>query len=132
MSLTNNIEQLFTKRPNSYVPAKTIAYHLGLESLRREHPDIVNHLHHMGMAIICAPVRAIMSYYGIIGPFASYLFSFIRLTADEAVEFSAGTSTWPWTWPINEQVIDVLHKGAYSLIVGFLCDKYIRGVSWFN
>ncbi|KAF2419595.1 hypothetical protein EJ08DRAFT_690534 [Tothia fuscella] len=132
MTVTNKLEQLITNRPNSYVPASTIAYHLGLQGLREHHPIPLNHAHRFGMAIITAPIRAMMSYYGVIGPFASYLFSFVRIAADEAVEISAGTSTWPWIWPINQQVIDVLHKGAYSVIVGFLCDKYIRGVSWFS
>jgi hypothetical protein len=74
MIFTNKIEQLFTNRPNSYVPASTIAYHFGLHALYREHPDLLNHAHHFGMAIITAPVRAIMSYNGVIDPVASNLF----------------------------------------------------------
>lgn len=51
---------------------------------------------------------------------------------DQAVETTAGVSSFPWTWPINEQVIDVVHKGVYALVVGYMCDKMVRGVDWFN
>jgi hypothetical protein len=31
-----------------------------------------------------------------------------------------------WTWPINEQVVDVLLKGVYSLVTGYMCDRLVR------
>lgn len=130
MNFSQKIEQLFTHRPNSYVPGKTTAYHFGLDFQRN--PDVLNQIHHMGMSIITAPIRAIMSYYGIIGPFASFVFTGIRMGADQLVEQTAGVSNAPWTWPINEQVIDIVHKGFYALIVGYMTDKMVRGVEWFN
>lgn len=84
------------------------------------------------MGILVGPVRAVMSYYGIIGPFASLLFTVLRITADQVIEISAGTSALPWTWPVNEQVIDMAHKGVYACVVGYLTDRYVRGVEWFN
>ncbi len=130
MTLSNKIEQAFTGRPNSYVPGHTTGTLLGLS--RDRHPDFLNQVHHYGMGIIVGPVRALMAYYGIIGPFGSFLFTGIRLLADQLVENAAGTSDFPWTWPINEQVIDLLHKGVYALVVGYICDTQIRGVTWFN
>jgi hypothetical protein len=132
MNGSNKIEQMITNRPNSYVPGRTIATHLGLSSFYEQHPDILNQVHHMGMGMIAAPIRAIMSYYGIIGPFASFVHTGIRIMMDQFVETTAGVSSPPWTWPINEQVIDVLHKGVYSLVTGYICDRLIRGVDWFN
>jgi hypothetical protein len=41
-------------------------------------------------------------------------------------------SNLPWTWPINEQVIDILHKGVYALVTGYITDRVVRGVDWFN
>lgn len=73
-----------------------------------------------------------MSYYGVIGPFASFLFTGVRLAIDQVLENSAGTSAPPWTWPINEQVIDLLHKGVYAVVVGYSVDRLVRGVTWFN
>jgi len=73
-----------------------------------------------------------MSYYGIIGPFASFVFTGLRVAADQVVENAAGTSAMPWTWPINEQVIDLAHKGFYALLVGWITDRAVRGVEWFN
>lgn len=30
------------------------------------------------------------------------------------------------------RIIDIFHKGVYAIISGYLCDRYIRGVTWFN
>ena len=98
---TNKIEQLFTNRPNSYVPAGATANLFGLSQHR--HPDLLNHIHHFGMGMISGPIRAIMAYYGVIGPMSSFIFTAIRLLVDQTVEIRAGVSAMPWTWPINEQ-----------------------------
>ncbi|EON61140.1 hypothetical protein W97_00351 [Coniosporium apollinis CBS 100218] len=130
LTVSNKLEQLITHRPNSYVPGHTTGNLLGLS--RDRHPDVLNHFHHWGTGIIAGPVRALMSYYGIIGPFASYVFTFIRLGLDQTLENTAGTSAPPWTWPINEQVIDLLHKGIYALVTGYITDRLVRGVTYFN
>ncbi|RYO95835.1 hypothetical protein DL764_007587 [Monosporascus ibericus] len=124
MALVSKVEQVFTHRPNSYVPGRTVATHLGLsgDSFAR-HPDILNHIHHFGMGFLAGPVRAIMSYYGIIGPVASFMHTGIRIMMDQVVENAAGVSALPWTWPINEQVIDVSLKGVYALTTGYICDR---------
>ncbi|KAF2838021.1 hypothetical protein M501DRAFT_956139 [Patellaria atrata CBS 101060] len=132
MSVTNKIEQLFTNRANSYIPARTTATNLGLSDSVRRHPDVINHVHHFGMGILAGPVRSIMSYYGIIGPVATFMHTGIRITMDQVVENAAGESGLPWTWPINEQVVDLLHKTAYCLVTGYICDRVVRGVDWFN
>jgi hypothetical protein len=132
MAVTNQVEQVFTHRPASYVPGRTVATHLGLSNYFGRHPDILNHVHHFGMGLLAGPVRAVMSYYGIIGPVATFMHTGIRILMDQVVENTAGTSALPWTWPINEQVIDIAHKGVYSLLVGYICDRVVRGVDWFN
>jgi hypothetical protein len=133
MSGSNKLEQLFTHRPNSYVPARTMGNHLGVTAdFYSRNVDLLNNLHHYGMGMLAGPVRAIMSYYGVIGPVATFIHTGIRIIMDQSVELTAGTSALPWTWPINEQVVDVLHKGVYALVTGYLCDKMVRGVDWFN
>jgi hypothetical protein len=93
---------------------------------------VVNHLHHFGMAFLAAPIWATMSYYGIIGPVASLVFLPIRITIDQIIEIPSGAGDWPWTWPINEQWVDITVKGFYAFVVGYLTDKYVRGVDWFD
>tara|TARA_R110002003_G_scaffold27_2_gene1354 strand:- start:2977 stop:3387 length:411 start_codon:yes stop_codon:yes gene_type:complete len=133
MSGSNKLEQLFTSRPNSYVPARTIGNHLGVSAdFYKRNVDLLNNVHHYGMGMLAGPVRAIMSYYGVIGPVATFFHTGIRIMMDQSVELTAGTSALPWTWPINEQVIDVLHKGVYALVTGYMCDRLVRGVDWFN
>jgi len=80
------------------------------------------------------PIRQLrlLAYYGVIGPIASFMFTGIRLTMDQVLENAAGTSVWPWMWPINEQVVDLVHKGVYAVVVGYVVDWYVRGVTWFN
>ncbi|KAF2866547.1 hypothetical protein BDV95DRAFT_202691 [Massariosphaeria phaeospora] len=132
MAGTAKVEQLFTNRPNSYVPGRTVSTHLGLSSTFGQHPDMMNQVHHYGMGILAGPVRAAMSYYGVIGPIASFAFALVRIAMDQVVELGAGVSALPWTWPINEQVVDMTHKSIYALVVGYMCDKLVRGVDWFN
>lgn len=131
MTLSNKIEQFFTNRPNSYVPGHTTAYHFGIEN-RDRHPDVLNHIHHWGLGMITGPIRATMSYYGIIGPYASFMFLAFRILCDEVLENTAGTSSAPWTWPINEQVIDLVHKAVFAFLGGYICDRMVRGVTYFN
>ena len=84
------------------------------------------------MALIAAPIRATMSYYGVIGPMASLMFLPLRIAIDQAIEISQGTSAMPWTWPINEQWVDMGHKAIFAFVTGYLTDLYVRGVDWFN
>jgi hypothetical protein len=133
MTGSNWMEQFITSRPASFVPARTIGNHLGVSAdFYQRNINLLNNAHHYGMGMIAGPVRAIMSYYGIIGPFAVFVHTGIRIMMDQVAETSVGVSALPWTWPINEQVIDVLHKGVYALVTGYICDKMIRGVDWFG
>lgn len=132
LTVSNKFEQGLTNRPGSYVPGRTTATHLGLSDYFGRHPDVLNHVHHWGMGALAGPVRAIMSYYGIIGPIASFMHTGIRIMMDQLVENTADTSALPWSWPINEQVLDLVHKGCYALMTGYICDRVVRGVDWFN
>jgi hypothetical protein len=33
----------------------------------------------------------------------------------------------PWSWPVDEQVIDLLHKGIYAFATGAIADRLIAG-----
>ena len=73
-----------------------------------------------------------MAYNGMTGPFASFMFMALRLTADEALEVYAGTTALPWTLPIMDQTIDLLHKFVFAFVSGYVCDRMILGVRYFG
>lgn len=31
------------------------------------------------------------------------------------------------TWPVNEQVIDILHKGVFAFVTGYFTDRWLQG-----
>jgi hypothetical protein len=66
-----------------------------------------------------------MSVYGIRGPFTDFLFTGIRLANDQTLENWTGAGAPPWTWPVWEQVIDILHKGVFAFATGFVSGQAI-------
>ncbi len=66
-----------------------------------------------------------MSSYGMNGPFSSFMFTFIRITTDQTLENITGVGELPWTWPYDEQIIDILHKLVYAFVTGSVSDKLI-------
>jgi hypothetical protein len=123
MTLAEKLEQAFTGRPNSYVPAHTLERLLGL----REKPDKdrlgLNWAMHWGQGIVLGAVRALMAQKGIGGPVGSFLFLNLRLFNDQAFENATGVGASPWTWPRDEQTIDLLHKAIYAFVTGAVADR---------
>ncbi len=125
MTIVEKVEQAFTQRPNSFVPAHT------LERLLRVpyRPDAerlwLNWAMHWGQGILLGSVRGIMAARGIRGPVGSFLFMNLRLLNDQAFENLTGVGAPPWTWPRDEQVIDLLHKGIYGFVTGAVADRLI-------
>ncbi|EHY59079.1 hypothetical protein HRR83_001652 [Exophiala dermatitidis] len=126
MTLGEKVEQALTHRPNSYVPGKTLARLFNLDS-NKWSPDTLNWAMHWGQGILAAGVRGLMSYYGIVGPFGSYLFMGVRLLVDQSLENYTGVGALPWTWPVNEQIVDLLHKAVYAAVTGYVADRLILG-----
>ncbi|TFK53009.1 hypothetical protein OE88DRAFT_1627406 [Heliocybe sulcata] len=126
MTLGEKIEQFITKRPSSYVPGHTLERLLGYPW----RPDSqITHLNwgmHYGQGALAAVIRATMSLYGIRGPFADFMFVGIRLLIDQTLENWTGVGALPWTWPANEQIIDIVHKGVFAFVTGWVCDAYIQ------
>jgi hypothetical protein len=52
-----------------------------------------------------------MAERGLRGPVGSFLFLNLRLLNDQTLENATGVGAPPWTWPVDEQVIDLMHKG---------------------
>ena len=101
MTLGEKVEQAFTHRPNSFVPAHTLERLLGV-------------------------LRGVMAEGGLRGPWASAMFTVVRLTADQTQENITGVGAPPWTWPRNELLIDLLHKGIYGFTTGVVADRLAR------
>jgi hypothetical protein len=125
MTLAEKLEQLITKRPDSYVPHHTLAHLLGLPTK----PDNVylNWTMHWGQGILLGAVRGLMAEKGIRGPVASFLFMNLRLLNDQTLENATGVGSLPWTWPKDEQAIDLIHKGIYAFVTGAVADSLVSG-----
>ncbi len=68
-----------------------------------------------------------MAERGLRGPVGSFLFTNQRLLNDQALENATGVGAPPWTWPVEEQVIDLAHKAIYGFAAGLVADRLIVG-----
>lgn len=127
MTVAEKLEQLLTHRPNSYVPAHTLERLLGLAHKPDNKRLVLNWTMHWGQGILLGIARGLMAEKGIRGPVGSYLFMNLRLLNDQTFENATGIGAPPWTWPIGEQAIDLLHKGIYAFATGAVADKLIQG-----
>ena len=126
MTLGEKVEQVLTGRPNSYVPAHTLERLLRLSSKPDSERLWLNWAMHWGQGIALGAVRALMAEHGIRGPTASFLFLNLRLLNDQTLENATGVGAPPWTWPVDEQVIDLLHKAIYAYATGAAADRLVR------
>jgi hypothetical protein len=127
MTAAEKLEQAVTHRPNSFVPAQTLE-----RLLRLPHkPDTerlgLNWAMHWGQGIVLGAVRGLMAARGMRGPIGSFVFLNLRLLNDQTLENATGVGTPPWTWPIDEQVIDLLHKAIYAFVTGAVADRLVPG-----
>ena len=127
MTLAEKVEQTFTHRPNSYVPAHTLERLLKLSHKPDEQRLGLNWTMHWGQGILMGIVRGLMAQKGLRGPVGSFMFMNLRLANDQTLENATGVGAPPWTWPVNEQVIDLVHKGIYAFTTGIIADRLISG-----
>jgi len=64
--------------------------------------------------------RAARSAYAIRGPFVGFVFTGVRLCVDQNLENATISGSPPWTRPVDEQIIDVIHKGVYAPVTGYV------------
>jgi hypothetical protein len=124
MAGASKLEQAFTKRPDSYVPAHTLAHLLGLQD-----PDSDrwgrNMAMHYGSGAIAGSIRGVMSAANLRGPVASLMHANIRLAFDQTLENATGVGAPPWTQPRDELAIDLVEKGIFGLVTGLLADAMV-------
>ena len=80
---------------------------------------------HWGQGIALGAVRALMAERGIRGPVGSFLHLNLRLLNDQTLENATGVGAPPWTWPVEEQVVDLLHKAVYAFATGAAADRLV-------
>jgi hypothetical protein len=127
MTLAEKVEQSFTGRPNSYVPGHTLERLLGLPAKPDRDRLRLNWAMHWGQGILLGAVRGLMAERGLRGPVGSFLHMNLRLLNDQTLENATGVGAPPWTWPVDEQAIDLLHKGVYAFVTGAVADRLVDG-----
>ncbi|RDV10966.1 hypothetical protein DXK94_07295 [Arthrobacter sp. RT-1] len=128
MTAGEKVEQFLTKRPNSYIPARTLLTLLGQRPDDAQKPLVWNHVMHWGTGALLGSVRGIWAVTGIRGPLANTKHTVVRLAFDQTLENATGAGAPPTSWPGKEQVVDVTHKAVYSLATGLAADRWIRPV----
>jgi hypothetical protein len=125
MTLGEKVEQAISGRPNSYVPAHTLESLLRLPKRPDEERLGLNWTMHWGQGVVLGAVRGLMARGGLRGPMGSFLLLNLRLLNDQTLENSTGVGALPWTWPVDEQAIDLLHKAVYAFTTGYVADRLI-------
>jgi hypothetical protein len=77
---------------------------------------------HAGQGALVGVLRAVMANAGLRGPWASAMFTVVRLTSDQTLENATGVGAPPWTWPRDELAVDLLHKTVYGFATGVVAD----------
>ena len=125
MTSAEKVEQLITGRPSSFVPAHTLERLLRLPPKPDQERRLLNWAMHWGQGILLGALRALMAQRGVRGPMGSFLFLNLRLLNDQTLENATGVGAPPWTWPVDEQVIDLLHKAVYAFTTGLVADQLV-------
>ncbi len=123
MTAAEKVEQAVTRRPDSMVPGRTLERVLGLHpeqgpALRRRMWAM-----HVGTAAGVGVVRGLMAFAGLRGPWASAMFTVVRLTVDQTLENGTGVGAPPWTWPRDELLVDLAGKAVYGFVTGAVADR---------
>jgi hypothetical protein len=122
MTLGEKVEQRLTGRPDSFMPAHTLERLLGLPQRGDGERRTLNLGMHFGQAVLLGAWRGLMAEGGLRGLRASAMFTVIRLANDQTLETITGQGAPPWTWPRDELVLDVFHKGIYAFTTGLIAD----------
>jgi hypothetical protein len=122
MTLGEKVEQRFTGRPDSYMPARVLQRVTGMQE--RQGPQALpeNWAMHFGQGVALGVLRSVMAHAGLRGPWASAKFAVIRLTNDQIFENATGAGAPPPTWPRDELAVDLLHKAVYAFATGLVAD----------
>jgi hypothetical protein len=125
MTLGEKVEQRLTRRPNSYVPGRTLSTLAGRPRTDIERPLVLNHAMHWGTGAVVGALRGVWAATGIRGAQANLTHTFVRLAFDQTMENSTGRGAPPATWPTGERLVDYAHKAVYSVVTGVVADAWV-------
>lgn len=125
MTAAEKVEQRLTGRPDSYVPGRTLMTLLGRHPGDHVQPPVWNHAMHWGTGLALGALRGVWAEVGLRGPRAHLAHTVVRLATDQTLENASGVGAPPHTWPVREQVVDVLHKAVYSFATGLAADRLL-------
>lgn len=125
MTAAEKVEQSFTHRPNSYVPARALLTLLGRHPGDDDQPLVWNHAMHWGTGAVLGALRGVWAAVGLRGPRAHLAHTVVRLAFDQTVENATGVGAPPHTWPVREQIVDVAHKAIYSLATSLFAERLV-------
>jgi hypothetical protein len=125
MTAGEKVEQALTRRPDSYVPARTLLTLLGRHPHDRDQPFVANHAMHWGTGATLGALRGMWAVVGIRGVEANLTHTVVRLAFDQTLENTTGAGAPPATWPRSERVVDIAHKAVYSFVTGLVADAWL-------
>src|ERR671929_1288519 len=126
MTAGEQLEQRFTHRPDSYVPARTLtALTTGRRLPESARPPVRNHLMHWGTGALVGALRGVWAASGLRGWRASAWHTSVRLATDQTLENATGVGSPPWTWSRRDQAVDIGGKAVYSLVTGLVADRLV-------
>jgi hypothetical protein len=122
MTAAEKVEQLLTRRPDSFVPGRVLQRLTGADEAPGPRTVAFTWAMHAGQGALVGVVRAVMANAGLRGPWSSAMFTVVRLTSDQILENATGVGAPPWTWPRDELAVDLLHKTVYGFTTGVVAD----------
>lgn len=125
MTLGEKLEQRVTGRPSSYVPGRTFLALLRHRQPETAQPFLANQSIHWGQGLLLGAVRGLWSEVGMRGPVWTGVHTVVRLALDQTLENTSRVGAPPRSWPRQELTVDVLHKGVYSTVTGWLSDRWV-------
>ena len=90
-----------------------------------ERNPVWNHAMHWGTGALVGSLHGLWAAVGMRGPRAPRRTSPCRLATDQTLENTLGVGAPPHSWPWTEQVVDVAHKGVYSLVTGLVVERLV-------
>jgi hypothetical protein len=125
MTAAEKVEQSVTRRPDSYVPGRTLLTLLGRRPGDNDKPLLWNHAMHWGTGVLLGALSGVWAGVGLRGPRAYLAHAVVRLAFDQTLENATGAGAPPHTWPRVEQAVDVAHKVIYSAATGVVADLLV-------
>ena len=126
MTAVEKLEQSITHRPDSYVPGRALMTLFGRYPGDDVRSLLWNHAMHWSTGAVLGGLRGVWAAIGLRGPRAHLAHTVVRLAFDQTIENATGVGAPPHTWPVQEQIVDVLHKAIYSFAAGLFAERFVR------